>query len=153
MGENLKSPLSSINPASTHHSPGFLAWAQRKTVSEMNTLSPLIPLRRPALWERVLFLWNGVRGTLGFYRAMLFFCGIRFEALQPLLCSLRSLPRSFSFSSNPHQTCLTVWTRRRLLTRLQNSFICGLRRSNLDPIKQHTIDPLSEVAAVAAFHH
>lgn len=48
MGENLKSPLSSINPVSTHHSPGFLAQAQRKTVSEMNTLSPLIPLCLPA---------------------------------------------------------------------------------------------------------
>lgn len=92
----------------------------------MNTLSPFISLAAHSFRESVVSV-NAARGLSGFTVPHSF----------SLAFALRPTPPLLSFSSNPHQTCLTVWTQRRPLTRLQNSFICGLRRSNLDLIKQH----------------
>lgn len=92
----------------------------------MNMLSPLIWVWPAGSIRKVLFpgrllSWAQLSGfgftpvphSQGFY----------FEA-----CASLSSPTS-------PQTCLTGWTRCGLLTRLQKSFICAFRRSNLDLIK------------------
>lgn len=104
----------------------LLVRERKKKASEMNTLSPFISLAAHSVRESVVSV-KVARGLSGF----------TVPHSYSLAFALRPTPPFLSFSSNPHQTCLTVWTQRRPLTRLQNSFICGLWRSNLDLIKQH----------------
>lgn len=133
--EKIENYLPSVNLVSAHHSPGFYWELQEKKIGEKsiwNEYSVTFHFTCRPLRERECCFCKSGSGTLGFYRTTLFFSGICLEAYPSFTLFL---------SSNPHQTCLTVWTQRRPLTRLQNSFICGLRRSNLDLIKAVLLIP------------
>lgn len=92
----------------------------------MNMLSPLIWVWPTGSIRKVLFpgrlLARAELSGLGF-TPVPHSQGFYFEARV-----------SLSSPTSP-QTCLTGWTRCGLLSRLQKSFICALRRSNLDLIK------------------
>lgn len=92
----------------------------------MNMLSPLIWVWPAGSIRKVLFpgrlLARSELSGLGF-TPVPHSQGFYFEARV-----------SLSSPTSP-QTCLTGWTRCGLLTRLQKSFICAFRRSNLDLIK------------------
>lgn len=93
----------------------------------MNMLSPLIWVWPTGSIRKVLFLGRLLARAelsgLGFYPCLAF---SRLLLWGPHL--------SLSSPASP-QTCLTGWTRSGLLSRLQKSFICALRPSNLDLIK------------------
>lgn len=110
----------------------------------MNMLSPLIWVWPAGSIRKVLFpgrlLARAELSGLGF-TPVLHSQGFYFEARV-----------SLSSPTSP-QTCLTGWTRCGLLTRLQKSFICAFRRSNLDLIKGACLLILFTGKAPANSHH
>lgn len=94
----------------------------------MNTLSPLISVHRPALWESVLFpgKWD---------RTLRFTVPCSFSQAFTLRAPLHSPKPPPDVSDSLNSTWAAHQT-----TKLIHLW---LRRSNLDPIKQDTIDPLS----------